>query len=356
VIEHSHPLIGDLEVAAVEMVLRSGHLAQGAEVSHFEEEFARALGVDHAVAVANGTVAIEIGLQTLGIGPGDEVIVPSFTFIATANAVRRVGATPVFADIDPKTFCLSAATTEPHLTTRTRAVIAVHLYGHPADIEGLDMLTNQAGIHLIEDTAQGLGASWEGRNVGTFGEVGTFSLYATKNITTGEGGMITTSNPAVAETARALRAHQSTAVNGRLQVASNARMTDIAAAIGRVQLDRLDELQQGRQRIAARYDEGLMGSAITPHVASGCVHGYHQYTVRVGDRRQVIETLRSEGVGYGIYYSTPVHLTETYIDPAISLPDTEEASEEVLSLPIRPDLTELEQERVIEAVNKGGKK
>jgi dTDP-4-amino-4,6-dideoxygalactose transaminase len=354
VIEHNHPVLGDAEIAAVERVLRSGRLAQGAEVAALEAEFATTVGTDHAVAVANGTVAIEIGLQALGIGPGDEVVVPSFTFIATANAVRRLGARPVFADIDPKTYCISASTVEPRLTSSTRAVIAVHLYGHPADMDELSLLSEERGFHLLEDAAQGIGATWRGRSVGSFGTFATFSLYATKNVTTGEGGMITTTDPMIAETARALRSHQGRVVGGRLQVATNARMTDIQAAIGRVQLGRLGELQASRHRLAGVYEEALGTTVTTPHVAPDAVHAYHLYTVRSPGREELTARLDRAGVGYGLYYPTPVHLTETYVDEGVRLPDTETAAREVISLPIRPDLTSGEQEMVIATVNGRG--
>ncbi|MEX0865232.1 MAG: DegT/DnrJ/EryC1/StrS family aminotransferase [Acidimicrobiia bacterium] len=352
-IEHSHPLIGDPEIAAVERVLRSGRLAQGPEVVAFEEELASAVGAQHAVAVANGTVTIEIGLQALGIGPGDEVVVPSFTFIATANAVRRVGATPVFADIDPKTYCLTAATVEPHVGRDTKAVVAVHLYGHPADMDGLGALCDERGIHLLEDAAQGIGASWRGASVGSFGVFASFSFYATKNLTTGEGGMLTTSDHRIADIARALRSHQSRVVDGRLQVSSNSRMTDIEAAIGRVQLSRMAELQTRRHQLAANYERELRSGLDTPYVAPEAVHGYHQYVVRVPNRESLIRSLELEGVGYGLYYPVPVHLQDTYRDQPISLHDTETAAREVISLPIRPDLTDDEQAKVISVVNQG---
>lgn len=350
-IEHSHPVIGRAEKRAVERVLDSGRIAQGTEVAAFEVEFARATGVEHAIAVSNGTVAIEIGLQSLGIGPGDEVIVPSLTFMATANAVRRVGATPVFADIDPKTYCISPDTVIPLIGPKTRAVMVVHLYGHPADMDGFESLAESTGIDILEDSAQGIGASWRGRPVGSFGRFGTFSLYATKNITTGEGGMVTTSDPEIADLARSLRAHQSRFVGGRLQVASNSRMTDVAAAIGRVQLSRLDEIQSARTRLAAVYGERLTEKVTTPYVAPEAVHGWHQYTIRVGHRSALIEQLAEQGVGTAVYYGVPVHLTETYLEGAPSLPETEAAALEVLSLPIRPDLTSPEQEAVIDAIN-----
>lgn len=349
-IEHNHPIIGDAEREAVDRVLASGHIAQGPEVEAFEAEFALAVGAAHAVAVSNGTTALEIGLQSLGIGPGDEVIVPSLTFIATANAVRRVGATPVFADIDPKTYCISPDTVAPLVRRATRAVLLVHLYGHPADMDGFQSLAENTGIEIYEDAAQGIGASWRGQPVGSFGRFGTFSLYATKNVTTGEGGMITTSDPEVADLARSLRAHESRTVRGRLQVASNSRMTDIEAAIGRVQLRRLAEIQATRTNLAAEYDRRLIGTT-TPYTAPEAVHGWHQYTVRVPNREAVVKRAAQSGVGTGIYYSVPVHLTETYLHGATSLPETEAASAEVLSLPVRPDLTADEQSAVIEVIN-----
>ncbi|MDP9144552.1 MAG: DegT/DnrJ/EryC1/StrS family aminotransferase [Actinomycetota bacterium] len=350
-IEHTHPFLGEEELAAAERVLRSGRLAQGAEVAAFEDEFSNAVGSEHAIAVANGTVAIEIGLQALGIGRGDEVVVPSFTFIATANAVRRVGAVPVFADIDPKTYCVSAATVEPRLGSRTKAVIAVHLYGHPADMDALSVLCEETGVHLLEDAAQGIGASWRERSVGSFGTFATFSLYATKNVTTGEGGMITTSDDRVADVARSLRTHESRTVHERLQVASNARMTEVEAAIGRVQLSRIGERQQRRHHLAHTYEQRLDSRIATPYVAPEAVHGFHQYTIRTLQRTDIKRSLEERQVGYGIYYAIPVHLRETYRDTPVSLPDTEAAANEVMSLPIRPDLTDAEQETVIAAVN-----
>lgn len=350
-IEHIRPQIGDAELLAAERVLRGRQLAQGAEVEAFESDFAELIGVEEAVAVANGTVALEIGLQALGLAPGDEVILPSFTFVATANAVRRIGAVSVFTDIDPKTYCIDASTVEPLLTERTKAVIAVHLYGHPADLDGLSILCEQKGLALIEDAAQGLGSSWRGRSVGSFGIFAGFSFYATKNMTTGEGGMITTSDPRIAEVARALRSHQSPIVNGRRTFGTNARMTDISAAIGRVQLRRLHEMQQRREQIAASYDRSLMGSITTPYVAPDASHGYHLYTVRSPHRSRLSSSLEDHGVGYGIYYDQPCHLRDEHLDARATLPQTEAAAEEVLSLPIRPDLTDDEVEAVIAAVN-----
>jgi dTDP-4-amino-4,6-dideoxygalactose transaminase len=353
-IEHTRPILDEAEEQAVLRVIRSRHLAMGTEVAALESEFAALVGVDHAIALANGTVSIEIGLQTLGIGPGDEVIVPSFTFIATANAVRRQGAKPVFADIDPKTYCLSPASVERRITANTRAVIAVHLYGHPADVDALGALCEESRIDLVEDAAQGIGSYWRGRSVGSFGRFASFSLYATKNVTTGEGGMITTNDPIVAERARSLRSHQSQMVGQRLQVATNARMTDLQAAIGRAQLSKIDRLQAARDRLAAVYERSLGPEVTTPYVAPEAKHGYHQYTIRTQEREGLISRLVTAGVGYGVYYPTPIHLSDTYVGEGERLPDTEAVSKEVLSLPIRPDLTHREQMTVISAVNGEG--
>lgn len=352
-IAHNYPQIGPEELAAVESVLLGRHLAQGAEVEHFEAEFARVIGADHAVAVTNGTVAIELALLSLGIGPGDEVIVPSFTFVATANAVRRSGAEVIFADIDPKTYCISATTISSHLTEKTRAVIVVHLYGHPAEMDDLVALCDAKGVALIEDSAQGIGTKWRGQHVGTFGAAATFSLYATKNITTGEGGIVATSDLRVAEAVRALRAHKGTEVNGHLRTGTNARMTDIAAAIGRAQLKKLDEMQIRRRHLAAIYDRELSASLTTPFEAPEATHGFHQYTIRPNNRDRLVSALEQAEIGYGIYYETPCHLLPEYRNTRSRLPETESAARHVVSIPIRPDLTESEQARVIETVNKG---
>jgi dTDP-4-amino-4,6-dideoxygalactose transaminase len=220
-------------------------------------------------------------------------------------------------------------------------------------MDSLGALCDERGVELLEDSAQGIGASWRSRNVGSFGRFATFSLYATKNITTGEGGMITTDDPLIADLARSLRSHQSQWVGGVLQVASNARMTDIQAAIGRVQLAKLDEHQSARHRLATVYERSLTTEVTTPYVAAEAVHGYHQYTIRTSNREALRKRLESASVGYGIYYPVPIHLTETYNIDRVALPDTEQAANEVISLPIRPDLTDEEQQTVIQAVNGG---
>jgi perosamine synthetase len=353
VIALSHPIVGEAEIEAVAAVLRSGHLAAGEHVAAFEEEFARTVRADHAVAVSNGTTALELALRALDVRPGDEVVVPSFTFIATANAVRNVGAHPVFADVDGSSYCLSPATIEAAITPRTIAVIAVHLYGNVADFARLAEVCRRHDLVLIEDAAQALGASGPGGPAGSLGTIAAFSFYPTKNITTGEGGMVTTSDPGLAERVMLLRNHGSRRRYEHEMVGTNARMTEMAAAIGRGQLRRLAGWQTARTRNAAVYDAALAGLVTTPAVADGVRHAYHQYTIRCEDRPAMISSLEEAGVGYGIYYEVPCHLQKAYAGSGELLPVTERLAAEVLSIPVRPDLREDEIDTVVGAVTRG---
>jgi perosamine synthetase len=349
VIPISRPLIGPEERAAADRVLASGALAQGPEVEAFEAEFSAWVDGRECVAVSAGTAALHLGLLAAGVGPGDEVIVPSFTFAATANAVALCGARPVFADIEARSFCLDPAGVDAAVTPSTAAVVAVHLYGHPADLPALEAVCSRHGLLLVEDAAQAHGARLDGRAVGSWGAVGMFSFYPTKNMTTGEGGMITTADPEIARTARLLR-NQGMADRYRNElVGFNARMTDVAAAIGRVQLGRLAGFNAARQANAARYDAELTG-VVTPPVPAGAEHVYHQYTVRAPDRDLLAKRLADAGIDTGVYYPVPVHRLAAFgLD--LDLPETERAAAEVLSLPVRPDLSADEVGAVIEAVN-----
>ncbi|HLS73195.1 MAG TPA: DegT/DnrJ/EryC1/StrS family aminotransferase, partial [Actinomycetaceae bacterium] len=262
------PLIGEEERAAVDAVLRSGMVAQGPEVAAFEEEFGAALLDGRgAVAVSSGTAGLHVGLLACGIGPGDEVIVPSFTFAATANAVALTGARPVFADIDPASFCLDADSVLAAVTERTKAIMPVHLYGHPADMDALDAVATEFGLEVYEDAAQAHGASLAGRRVGTWGRFAMFSLYPTKNMTSGEGGMVAC-DPDVARQVRLLRNQGMERQYANEVVGLNVRMTDIHAAIGRVQLGKLAAWTAQRQANAAFFDANLTG-VVTPPVAPG---------------------------------------------------------------------------------------
>ncbi|MDJ0768347.1 MAG: DegT/DnrJ/EryC1/StrS family aminotransferase [Ilumatobacter sp.] len=345
----SAPHISDAERDSVLRVLDSGMLAQGPEVAAFEAEFAARIEAEHAVAVNSGTSALHLGLMAAGVEPGQEVIVPSFTFAATANAVRLAGAEPVFVDIELDTFCMSAEAAAAACTDRTAAVMPVHLYGHPADMDAFGRLCDRRGLLLVEDAAQAHLATWNDRFVGTFG-LGMFSFYPTKNMTSGEGGMITTSD---AELARAARLLRNQGMERRYEneiVGFNCRMTDLHAAIGRAQLARLDEWTSRRRDIAARYDRELT-SVVTPCVAPAARHVYHQYTVRVLERRDAfVDHLHENGVGAGVYYPTPVHRLPSFgLD--VDLPVTEAAASQVVSIPVHPRLTDDEVSRVIEVVN-----
>lgn len=349
------PIIGDDEREAVDRVLRSGMVAQGPEVAAFETEFA-----DHfvqgrpVVAVNSGTAGLHLGLLAAGIGPGDEVIVPSFTFAATGNSVALTGATPVFADIEPETFTLDPASVAASVTDKTRGIMPVHLYGHPARMRELEALASERGLELYEDAAQAHGAALGGRPVGTFGAFAMFSLYPTKNMTSGEGGMIAAANAEIARNARLLRNQGMERQYENEVVGFNARMTDIHAAIGRVQLTKVDAWTRTRQENAAFLDANLVG-VVVPPVAEGAVHVYHQYTIRVAeDRDGFVKALRDEHqVGSGVYYPIPNHRLPSLAPyaPGLDLPETERAAREVVSLPVHPSLSKDDLERIVAAVN-----
>jgi len=349
------PIIGADERAAVDRVLASGMLAQGPEVAAFEQEFsAHFVNGWPVVAVNSGTSALHLGLLASGVGPGDEVIVPSFTFAATANSVALTGARPVFADIDLDTFCLDPAAVEAAITPATRGIMPVHLYGHPAAMGALCDVAARHGLAVYEDAAQAHGASLGGQPVGTFGAFGAFSLYPTKNMTSGEGGMVSVPTAEVARTVKLYRNQGMEKQYANEVVGFNNRMTDIHAAIGRVQLTKVGAWTAARQANAAFLNAHLTG-VITPVVAPGAVHVYHQYTVRVTeDRDGFVKALREEyNVGSGVYYPIPNHrlASLTAYAPGLDLPVTEQAAREVVSLPVHPSLTQADLERIVEAVN-----
>ena len=346
------PIVGDEEREAVDRVLRSGMLAQGPEVKAFEEEFAEHFRLGRAcVAVNSGTSGQHLGLLSSGVRAGGEVIVPSFTFAATANSVALTGATPVFADIDAEDFCLSPAAIEAAITERTVGVMPVHLYGHPAKMDQITAIADRHGIQVFEDAAQAHGASLHGAPVGTFGSFAMFSLYPTKNMTSGEGGMVSVATP---EIERLMRLYRNQGMERQYHnevVGFNNRMTDIHAAIGRVQLTKVDGWTKQRQDNAAFLDTNLVG-VTTPPVAEGAVHVYHQYTVRVPeDRDGFAAALREQyNVGSGMFYPVPNHRLEPF-RVTKDLPETERAAAECLSLPVHPSLSEHDLERIVEAVN-----
>ncbi len=351
----ARPIIGEDERVAVDRVLRSGMVAQGPEVAAFEAEFSGHFVEGRpVVAVNSGTAGLHLGLLAAGVGPGDEVIVPSFTFAATANSVALTGATPVFADIEPATFTLDPASVEAAITDRTKGIMPVHLYGHPARMNELGALAAGRGLDLYEDAAQAHGAALDGRPVGTFGAFAMFSLYPTKNMTSGEGGMISAADEDIARRARLLRNQGMERQYENEVIGFNARMTDIHAAIGRVQLTKVDAWTETRRRNAAFLDANLQG-VVTPPVIDGAKHVYHQYTIRVPeDRDGFVRALKEEhAVGSGVYYPIPNHRLPSLerFAPGLHLEETEKAASEVVSLPVHPSLTQDDLARIVTAVN-----
>lgn len=351
------PVIGEEEIEAAVRVLRSGMVVQGPEVAAFEAEFGELIGGGrHCVAVNSGTSALLLALHALEIGPGDEVIVPSFTFAATANAVSLVGATPVFADVEPDTFNLDPDSVAAAIGPDTAAVMPVHLYGHPAAMTRINELAERHSLAVLEDAAQAHGATLGGVQVGALGDMACFSFYPTKNMHSLEGGMVVTPDEQAARRIRLLR-NQGMEKRYANEIAGyNVRLTDVAAAIGRVQLRKLAGWNESRQANAAKLNAGLSGGTFglrTPHVADGATHVYHQYTVRVpgGNRDALQAHLTENKVGSAVYYPTPVHR----LAPFASTPDdgldvTMQLADEVLSLPVHPSLTDADLDRVIGAV------
>ncbi len=348
----TRPLIGDEERIAVDRVLRSGMIAAGQEVAAFERDFGDQIvaGRD-CVAVSSGTAGLHLGLLAAGVGPGDEVIVPSFTFAATANAVALTGATPVFADIEPDHFCLDADAVEAAVTERTKGIMPVHLYGHPANMTRFGVVADRYGLAIYEDAAQAHDAAWQGRPVGTFGAFGLFSLYPTKNMTSGEGGMVSCADARLSRLIRLLRNQGMQRRYDNEVIGFNARMTDVHAAIGRAQLAKLPGWTRQRQENAKFLDANLCGVVIPP-VADGAVHVYHQYTIRIPDDRDGFARALAEehGIATGVYYPVPSHRLPSF-GRTLDMPETERAAREVLSLPVHPALSADDLTAIVAAVN-----
>ncbi len=351
----SKPFIGEAEKKAVLDVLDSGMLAQGPRTAKLEERFAQLCGVKHAIATTSGTTALHVALLANGIGPGDEVITTPFTFIASVNSILFVGARPVFVDIDEATFNIDPAQIEKAITPRTKALLPVHLYGYVCDMDALQAIADRHGLKIIEDACQAVGATYHGRAAGSFG-TGCFSLYATKNVMSGEGGMITTGDDAVAEQCRMMRNHGMKRRYYHDMLGYNFRMSDLHAAIGLAQMDRLPEFAEKRKANAAFLNANLK-TVITPKVKEGYGHVWHQYTVRVAegrDRDGAVKQLNDAGVGTGIFYPVPAH-QQGYIQETlgrVSMPVAERLAKEVISLPVHPQLSQADLETIAQEVNK----
>lgn len=356
----ANPDIGEGEQEAVEEVLESGYIASGDVVSEFESEFADFCGADRGVATANGTAALHAVCEALDVR-GKAVITTPFSFVATANSIRLAGGEPVFADIDSGTYNLDPEAVEAILRERedVAAIMPVHLYGLPADMERFVELSEEYDVALIEDAAQAHGATVDDRPVGSIGDAACFSFYPTKNMTTGEGGMVTTNDPEIEAGVRQYINHgrDGSAQYAHSKVGHNLRLTNIAAALGRVQLDRLPEFTEARQENARRLTEGLADADVeTPTVPDDRTHVYHQYTIRSDDREALKDGLEEGGVGSKVYYPTCLHELEAYEGYSADVPRAKRATEEVLSIPVHPNVSSDDVDRIVEAVANQGVK
>lgn len=353
---HQHQSLSAELLKEISAVLESGHFILGPNVVAFEEEFARYLDIGYALGLNSGTDALHLALRALDIGPGDEVITSTFSFIATAEAISIVGARPVFVDIDPRTYALDPRRVEEAVTPRTRAIIPVHLYGTPSSMSDIVSIARRHDLAIVEDCAQSVGATIDGKMTGTFGTISAFSFFPSKNLgACGDGGMVVTGRDDLAARVRALRAHGGRKKYFHEEIGLNSRLDEIQAAILRVKLRHLEEWTQGRRAVAQRYNEGLSGMAgiQTPSEEPGCRNVYHQYTIRTSRRDDLQTFLRAHGVSTMVYYPLPLHLQPAYAHLGYKhgdLPNAEAAAASVLSLPVSPDLARDDQDRVIEVI------
>jgi dTDP-4-amino-4,6-dideoxygalactose transaminase len=342
--------------AAINAVVESQHFILGPQVQALEEEVAKYCGTKFAVGVASGTDALLLALHAAGVGPADEVLMPTFSFIATADTVSLLGAVPVFIDISPDTFAIDPAQLESKITPRTRAIVPVHLYGHPADMDPITSVAQRHNLKVIEDNAQAIGAKYKNRKTGCLGDMGCISFFPSKNLGGyGDGGMIVTNSEAYSKRLRTLRSHGSPKKYYATEQGWNSRLDEIQAAILRVKLRHLDNWGMARRKNASSYNQLLKGipGVLTPVEAPWAEHVYHQYTIRVLNRDRVQAALTEQGIGTTVYYPTPMHLQPVFAKLGYhegDLPQAEQAAKEVLSLPIYAELTGEQIHRVVEAI------
>jgi perosamine synthetase len=362
----SKPFIGDEERAAVNAVLDSGMLVQGPRVAELERQFQECTNAKHAIAVSNGTAALHVALLAQGIGEGDEVITTPFTFMASVNSILFVGAKPVFVDILPCCFNIDTSKIEAAITSKTKAILPVHLYGMPANMEAINRIAAKHGLAVIQDAAQAVGARFLNKGIGAL-STASYSLYATKNIHCAEGGMITTNDDAIADRCKLLRAHGSRQRYHHEILGYNFRLSDLHAAIAIPQMNRLKEIITARQRNAAFFNANISNPRIvlpkfpnsacaTNSICSASEHVWHQYTLRVisGDRDQAVQTLNEKGVGSAVFYPIPANKQKHIIEMGLSdanVPIAEMLSKQVLSIPVHPGLSESERSKIVEVVN-----
>jgi len=345
------PSVGFKEIRSVSRVLRSGNLAQGKEVLKFEKSFSNLVDERECIAVNSGTSALYIACLSLGVGVGDEVILPSFSFAATANAVALTGATPVFVDIQIGSYNIDPVEVEKKITSKTKAILVVHLYGLCADMPDILSIANRHGLLVIEDAAQAHLASIDGKQAGTFGDAAAFSFYPTKNMTSGEGGMVVLKESSASRFARMFR-NQGMEIRYQNEIIGmNLRMTDIHAAIGNVQILKLEKRTQAREKNASFLSQRLEG-VDTPKSYPGYRHVYHQYTILTKfDRIKFRESLLNFGVQSDTYYPNPIHRLKPY-QSGDNLPVTDSCADQVLSIPVHPALSKKDLNKIVDAVNR----
>lgn len=352
------PIISDEEIEAVTEVLKSGMLAQGSKVEQFQNEFSDYVEAKHGIATSSGTTALHTALVAAGVEKGDEVITTPFTFAATSNSILYSNATPIYSDINPKTFNLDPEKIEEKITDKTKAILPVHLYGQPADLDPILEIAEKHELKVIEDAAQAHGSTYKGKKIGSIGDLGCFSFYPTKNMTTGEGGMVTTNDDELAEKSGMIRAHGESKRYEQSLLGYNYRMTDIAASIGLVQLKNIDKFNEIRNKNAAYISEGLsdVEGITTPEIDENVTHVFHQYTIRVSkDRDTFKEFLTKNEIGTGVHYPIVLYKQPYYQNIGLTgnCPEAELAANQVISLPVHPSLTTDELDTIIETVKKG---